>query len=387
MRSSTVILAGLVMRHGGVRAAARATAQPLSSVSTAVSRLEETLGQVMMRRTEDGLALTLEGRRCRPAIERIALILQDIHGCDRDSLPKSSVGIEALFRLAQVLRIGSIRRAALSLDLGQPQLTRQVALIERSLGRQVAERSATGLNPTAQGQRLLAQITRLEDEWRSLTSSLRRETDRPASLGAVIPASADGDLSRLLARLGARLHLRHGLRFSLVSTLAEDLLLGLDSGRFDCVFLDARLRESSYNQTEVMRGPVALFGRALAKASPTREGMLTLLRHTPLVMQSRRSGLRQRAEAYFENIAGPDWRKTATLIEVDSLPVIVSMVQEEGLLSVLPAHISHGSRDLPSIPLPSELDQRVLLTWRKGARAAKIAKLLLGELEHLPARP
>lgn len=380
MRSATVILAGLAMRHGGVRAAARATGQPLSSVSTAVSRLEEALGQVLMRRTDDGLALTLEGRRCYPAIARITLILQQIHGCEADRPPKASVGIEALFRLAEALRAGSIRRAALSLGLGQPQLTRQIALIERSLAVQVAERGATGLNPTPVGQRLLSDIARLEDEWRSLTDSLRRKSDRPASLGTVIPASAGGDLALLLARLGARLHLRHGMRFSLVSTLAEDLLLGLDTGRFDCVFLDARLREASYHQAEVMRGPVALFGHALDGIGPSRDDMLRLLRHTPLVMQSRRSGLRQRAEAYFDRIVGPDWRKAATLIEVDSLPVIVSMVQEEGFLILLPAHVGQWTTGLASLPLPPELDQRVLLTWRKGARAARIAKLLLDEV-------
>ncbi|NPD14753.1 LysR family transcriptional regulator [Xinfangfangia sp. D13-10-4-6] len=393
MRSSTLILAGLVMRHGGVRAAARAMGQPVSSASTAIARLEDALGVVLLRRTEEGLALTLEGRRCRPAIQRIADLMQQIHAGafgnmgNRDSVPKASVGIEALFRLAEVLRTGSIRRAALVLGIGQPQLTRQVALIERSLGVSVAQRSASGLVPTPEGQRLLSQIARLQDEWRSLTASLKPETGRPASLGAMIPASADGDLSRMLARLGAGLHLRHGLRFSLVSTLAEDLLLGLDSGRFDCVFLDARLREAAYIQAEVMRGPVALYGRALAAARPTREGLQKLLRHTPLVLQSRRSGLRQRAEAYFEARIGQDWRKSARLIEVESLPVIVSMVQNEGMLSVLPAHLSPHLHDLPSFALPPDLDQRVLLTWRRGARATRIADLVLRELGCAPPGP
>lgn len=381
MRSSTLILAGLVMRHGGVRAAARAAGQPVSSASTAIARLEEALGQTLLRRTDDGLALTLEGRRCRPAIERIAAQLQAMHGCGPDQLPAQAVGLEALFRLAEALRAGSIRRAAQQLGLGQPQLTRQIAQVERSLGIQVAERGASGLALTADGVRLAATISLLEEEWLSLTASLKPtpgRSTRQFSFGSVIPASPEGDLSRMLARLGGQLHLRHGLRFSLVSTLAEDLLLGLDSGRFDCVFLDARLRERAYNQVEVMRGPVALFGHPATGTSAA--SLRAVLRQRPLVMQTRRSGLRQRAEAFFDRNVGADWRSAATLVEVDSLPIIVAMVREGGFLSVLPAHVAERLPDLPRLPLPPDHDQRVLLTWRKGARAEKVASLLLSEL-------
>lgn len=382
MRSSTLILAGLVMRHGGIRAAARAAGQPVSSASTAMARLEEALGQTLLRRTDDGLALTLEGRRCRPAIERIAAQLQQLHGCLPEQLPAQSVGLEALFRLAEALRAGSIRRAAQQLGLGQPQLTRQIAQIERSLGVQVAQRGASGLALTAEGARLATAIALLEEDWHSLTASLKPASPgratRSFSFGTVIPASPEGDLSRMLARLGGQLHLRHGLRFSLVSTLAEDLLLGLDSGRFDCVFLDARLRERAYHQTEVMRGPVALFGHGAQGAHA--DSLRAVLRQRPLVMQTRRSGLRQRAEAFFDRHAGPDWRSLATLVEVDSLPIIVAMVREGRFLSVLPAHVAERFPDLPCLPLPADHDQRVLLTWRKGARAEKVASLLLSEL-------
>lgn len=383
MRSTTMILAGLVLRHGGIRAAARLAGQPVSSASTAIARLESALDLRLMRRTDDGLALTLEGRRCRAAVERIAALLQQMHGCGPDAVPDASVGLDALFRLAEALRTGSIRRAAQQLGLGQPQLTRQIAQVERALGISVAQRGAAGLTITPQGRDLIAAITRLEDEWQGLTASTRTGPVRKArqfSLGSVIPASPDGDLARMLARLGAGLHLRHGLRFSLVSTLAEDLLQGLDSGRFDCVFLDARLREPAYHQAEVMRGPVTLLGQGPAGLEPTPEGLRRALRHTPVVMQSRRSGLRQRAEAYFDRIAGPDWRRIATVVEIDSLPIIVAMVQAGGFLSVLPQHVRDANPALPCLPLPADHDQRVLLTWRRGARAEKIASLLLSEL-------
>lgn len=383
MRSSTLILAGLALHHGGIRAAARLTGQPVSSVSTALARLETALNLVLLRRTDEGLALTLEGRRCRPAIGRIAALLQEMHRCPADKVPGTSVGVEALLRLAAALRIGSVRRAALHLGLGQPQLTRQIAQIERSLGLTVARRGAAGLEPTEEGRALLPLIARLEEEWHGLTASakpVQASPSRPFSLGSVIPATPEGELSRMLAGLSAGLHLRHGLRFSLVSTLAEDLLLGLDSGRFDCVFLDARLRERSYNQAEVMRGPVALFGAGLRESAATPQGLRAALSRHPLVMQSRRSGLRQRAEAWFVRSVGRDWREIATLIEIDSLPIIVAMVQERGFLSVLPAHVMRHSPGLPHLPLPTEHDQRMLLTWKRGARSEKIAGLLLDEL-------
>lgn len=370
------------MHHGGVRAASRAAGQPVSSTSSAIARLEKALGQKLLRRNDDGLALTLEGIRCRPAILRIATCLQEIHGCGPDQLPDQPVHLTALFRLAETVRAGSIRRGALCLQIGQPQLTRQIAQIEQSLGYQVAKREPTGLKTTTRGASLISRIANLETEWRNLTGSSnepRAHSLRQYTIGSVIPATPDGKLATLLARLSGQLHLRYGVNFRLVSTLAEDLMFGLDSGRFDCVFIDARLPGHSYKQAEVMRGPVALVGYPHGDAEP--EQLLNWLRHCPLVMQSRRSGLRQRADAFFEQSAGPSWRNAATIIEVDSLPIIVSMVKGAGFYSVLPEYIAKDVDNPSCLTLPEEHDQCMLLTWRKTARSERIAGILLKALD------
>lgn len=398
MRSSTFILAGLALRHGGIRTAARACTLPVSSVGEALARLEETLGIGLVRRTDDGIALTIEARRAIPFIARLTTALQQMHGCGADQVPATSVGLEALFRTAETLRIGSIRRAAQGMGLGQPQLTRQIAQIERALGLKVALRGPTGLEPTAEGRRLMSVIERIETEWRALTGAAEaphsRESRRYA-LGSVVPASPYGDLARMLGGLVARLHLRHGLRFSMISTLAEDLLVGLDSGRFDCAFLDARLRDRSYNQVEVMRGPVALACSALRPGESSPEALRLALRRSPLVLQARRSGLRQRAESYLDAVLGPLWRQQIHLIEIDSLPTIVNMVLNDRFTSVLPVHVLPADAGPPHLVLPPEFDQRLLLTWRHGSRPGRFAAIILAELEKLrpergepgPARP
>ncbi len=374
------------MRYGGIRAAAKALQRPPSSASAALTRLENELNITLLRRTEKGLALTLEGRRCRPTLEHITALLQKLHQCDAEQLPTQSVNIKALFRVAETIRIGSIRRAANHMGLDQPQLTRQIAQIERRFGLTVATRHRSGLSLTDEGRALLSVVSDLEESWRSLSAQInpiQERSSRLLKLGSVTPSLPEGGLARLLAQLSTHLHFSNKYRFSLVSTLADDLLLGLDNGRFDCVFLDARLRESFYKQTEILRDPVALFGCNLCGNISRKDQLRAALRDKPMVVQSRRSGLRQRTEAYLDSTAGPDWRALVQFIEIDSLPIIVSMVQSNKFISVLPIYVAERTKDIPLVPLPPEYDQRILLTWRTNTFAEKIADTLMSELKSL----
>lgn len=68
MRSSTIILSDLALRHGGIRSAARVSGQPVSSIAAALTRLENDLGFPLVRRSEDGISLTVDARRRAPAL-------------------------------------------------------------------------------------------------------------------------------------------------------------------------------------------------------------------------------------------------------------------------------------------------------------------------------
>jgi DNA-binding transcriptional LysR family regulator len=389
MRSSTLVLAEAGLRLGSIRLAARALGQSPSGCSEALSALEDTLGLVLARRNPDGLALTIEGERALPLLGELSAALRALRP---DSLTgPRGVTLEALFRVLCVLDQGSIRRTARQLGIGQPQLSRQLAQVEAALGARLAVRDEGGITPTEAGERLRTTLARIEEDWRALASLGTRPAPRVRrhfSLGAVIPASPEGELANMLGDLFRRLLLTRGLKFSLVSTLAEDLLTGLDSGRFDCVFLDARVRDRYYEQKELRRGPVALCGVPPGWAGMDDPSALrALLRACPLILQSRRSGLRQRTEAFLDLRLGPDWRAEATVIEMDSLPIVLNVVAKGGLISVLPHTLARDAFPEAHVLLPEAYDQRILLTWRKIARSRAIADLIGAELDDLlPAR-
>lgn len=410
MRTSTAIMADLALRLGGVRAAARAAGVPASSISSALDRTEAALGVTLARRSEDGIAPTVATTSRAGGIARIATLCREMHGLADIPGPASAasgpqkaaasaataggdngghryvpvrpVGFLALFRLAQALRIGSVRRAAAEMGLSQPQLTRQLAQLEVALGGGLVRRGPQGICPTPEGQRLLGRIERLETEWRRLIGAAEPDHSRASrryAMGAVIPAGPDGDLAELLSRIARDLPLRHGLRLSIASAIAEDLLAGLDSGRFDAVIVDTRLTGPARRQHLMAETGVALVGPDLPARAGDRAALRRALMRRPLALQSSASGLRQCAEAFLDSAAGPDWRHIATVIEVDSLPVIVNMARSGAALSVLPLGATAGfGADGPRIlPLARRYALAFWLTWRDRPKADRLAAAII----------
>lgn len=379
MRSSTIILADLALRHSGVRAAARASGQPVSSIAGALTRLERDLGLPLVRRSEDGIALTIDAQRRAPAIARLARLCREILQCRGDEMPTASVSFVALFRLAETLRVGSIRRAAQQMDLAQPQLTRQISQLERTLARPLALRGAKGVEPAPEGRALLRLIEQIEAEWRALSRSAEpasSQVSRRYTLGSIVPSNPSGELATLLAEISIDLFLHHSLRISIASTLAEDLLVGLDTGRFDCILIDADLSDPAYLLMPLQGGKVAMVGADLPADHRDRDALRYALARRPLVLQSRRSGLRQRAEAFLDEFAGEDWRRLGSLIEIDLLPVIVNMARGGAVVSFLPLHAVAEGGASRVLPLPGPFDQRLNLAWRSTPKGRRLAYIL-----------
>lgn len=378
MRTTTVILAAAAVRHGGLRAAARACGQPVSTVATALTRLETGLGLPLTRRTDAGLALTIEARRHTPLIEAIAAHCAAIHGAP---LPRRSLGFDALFRLGAVIRAGSIRGAAVQLGLAQPHLTRQMAQVEAILDRPLMTRHPAGITPTAAGLALLPVLDALCTDWDHLCASARRAAPPLAqrhALGTIIPGTPGGDLASLIGRIARDLALRQGEHLAITASPAEELLAGLDSGRLDAVIVDTRATDPGYRQHLLAQGPLAMFGAGMPPDPENTDRLRAALIHRPLALQTRLSGLRQRAEAFLDRYAGQDWRMLTRIIEVDSLPVIVRLVRDRDVSSVLPIH---ASLQLPAdmmMPLPSDFDQTIWLTWRSRPKADRLAARIIG---------
>ena len=86
--------------------------------------------------------------------------------------------LRQLDSFVRVAEAGSFSRAAVALNLAQPTLSRQVALLERRLGQRLLVRTGRGAAPTEAGELLLVHARtmleiarRAEDELRELHAS------------------------------------------------------------------------------------------------------------------------------------------------------------------------------------------------------------------------
>src|SRR6187549_457896 len=134
MDSATLIAMDAVLRERSVRGAARLLNRPVSSSAASVARLEGEISVRVVERAGAGLVTTLEAVRLGSEIAAVAQLASQLGA-------SGTIKLETLERFTQVAAQGSIRRAARVMGLGQPQLTRQLAQLERSFGTVLLERS------------------------------------------------------------------------------------------------------------------------------------------------------------------------------------------------------------------------------------------------------
>lgn len=246
MRLSTIILSNLVLQENGIRAAARYSGAPPSTVTVALQRLEAELAIPLLRRSHGGLAFSVQAEQTRASLMRLGALCATVYGLSADdgairlSLDHP-VTLQALFRLGEVLRAGSIRKAALRMNVGQPQLTRDISKLEERLRRKLLLRGSHGVTPTEDGIALLDVIDELHEIWGISTTADNRfmRTLRGKSFGSVIPLGAQSEVSEIVARVSLRWLHRHKSPLFVASATAEELLTGLDDGRYDAVLLDS----------------------------------------------------------------------------------------------------------------------------------------------------
>lgn len=378
MRLSTILLCDTVLQCSGIRAAGRLGNASASTVAAALARLEKSLSVALVRRGQAGVSLSVQAEQIRPQLHRLAMQCRKVYRLSPEDTVEVSlqnpVTLEALFRLQEALRSGSIRKAARSLRMGQPQLTRTISHLEARLSQQFLERTAGGTQPTPAGVEMMGTIEDIRTGWDHLctAANMRFTSDlRALSLGSVIPSGAHSEVADLLARVSLNWQRRHRNPLLVASTTAEDLLVGLDEGRFDAVLLDSATVEPRYYCRPFLASRLALYGHDLPD-QVTDPGLLEALARRPIAMQSLRSGLRQRSTQFLEDFCGPDWRHRIPLMEIDSVPVTLNAVLYHGVNSILPdTFILPKGADVQRRTLPSDYLQTLSLISRTDAQSLR----------------
>ncbi len=410
MDLATLCLVEAILRTGSVRAAARLEGRPASSASAALRRLEAAISIPLVRREGAVLVPTLEAQarlerlsEIAEATKQLLLVAPGGHAglpssprlrtSGRSADPQSPRGstppmpqipLEALARYCATVHAGSIRSAARTLKLGQPQLTRQLVRLEQAVGFALLDRSPGGVACTPEGVAALAIAERIGSIWAGLSQASDerfRKITRTWRLGSVIPFGHESDIARMLAGLAAEWQRRRPRQpLFIASTTADELIFGLEARRFDLALLDVDRFPAEFEGALVGRQPLALaVPRSVASGLANTDGAaIELLQKLPIAMPSVRSGLRQMTDRYLASTLTAAQRARLTLVEVDSIPVIINLVREHSHLSILPEQSVSRIADPPAlIRLDARFQQSLSLVWPNNALSRQTAAAIL----------
>lgn len=389
MDTAALIICDSVLRTASLRGAARALDRPTGSVAAAFRRVEAALAVDLAFTAGSSLTFTFEARRIGPELAAIATLAVALAGgdgpqADRQRLAAArSLSLMALQHLIDTLDAGSIRTAARRIGVGQPQLSRQLALLEAKLGTGLLERSAEGCRPTAEGERVARLASELIGRWTVLTSTSARDFRRQIAtlrLGTIVPLGHESQIARMLADLvavwrqpGRRSHLM------LKSSTAEELISELKAGRLDFALIDMLVAGPDLEGIEIDRSRLAVVGpHGFRDRSPDP---VEALRREPVAVPTARSGLRRAVRDLLEAGGERSDQTPANFTEIDSIPVIINLVREHGYLSVLPKVSVDGLiGGVEAVELPAAFDLPICLAWMKARDLGPIAAEIIRDL-------
>jgi DNA-binding transcriptional LysR family regulator len=375
MDTATLIMSHIVAEECSIRGAARKSGRPVSTVSKALQRLETSLSVELFLRAGVELMPTLELARVIGPLSRLRRICEELV---TSAAPPGvqTIGLETLHRFSEIVGSGSIRRAAVRLGVGQPQLSRQIAGLESDLGCKLLKRASVGCAPTEAGLRVHAWAQEIEELWAGLHANARQHFGREVRtvrFGSIMPAGHESGIGRLLAAVLAQWTLQKKDRYlALRSMMAEDLLAGVRSGDVDVAVVDVDPGALGIEGICLASIRLVLAGQpGFARSRSAAEILVT----EKVAVPGLNSGLR----CIITRIVGAAFAKTArtpaNFVEVDTLPVIVSLITRHGFVSVLPiGAVRNILPRLDIIELDATYDMPLWIVWQSTESARRIGK-------------
>ncbi|MBB2726324.1 UNVERIFIED_ORG: DNA-binding transcriptional LysR family regulator [Rhizobium etli] len=337
-----------IIRHVLTSASVRETARRFqlspSSVSAAIRSAETELAMKLTERASGELVTLIASGGVLEGLEPITTAIGELcqfagqvgaGGIDEAWAARIPVKIVAIERFLEVADQGSINRAARRLHLGQPQLSLQLANLEKFLGRRLFERQAQGSALTEEGRRAYQIFMAISQAWNDLKSAADeryRRTARSLRIGSIIPTGSESWVARCLGLLVSEWNARRSNNaISLVSMTADDLREALKSGRIDVAILDSVFGLESFRHRELLQTDMVV----IAPPHSTQTSVADLVAAHAICMPSPRTGLGHAAMAFSDERAPNRRFRSRDITAADSLPVIVDLVANHGYVSFL----------------------------------------------------
>ncbi|MDO3433485.1 LysR family transcriptional regulator [Rhizobium sp. CBN3] len=333
-----------VLTSGSVRETARRFQLSPSTVSAAIRNAESELAMKLTERASGELVTLIAGGGVLEGLQPITVAIGELgkfagHDAGAGTVEawasRIPVKIVAIERFLEVADQGSINRAARRLHLGQPQLSLQLANLERFLGRRLFERQAQGSVLTEEGRHAYQIFMAISQAWNDLKSAADeryRRTARSLRIGSIIPTGSESWVARCLGLLVSEWNAhRSNNAISLVSMTADDLREALKSGRIDVAILDSVFGLENFRHRELLQTDMVV----IAPPQSTQTSAAELVAAHAICTPSPRTGLGHAAMVFSDERA-PDRRlRSRDITAADSLPVIVDLVANHGYVSFL----------------------------------------------------
>ena len=282
---------------------------------------------------------------------------------------------------------GSFSRAAAALNLSQPSLSRQIALLEAEVGQRLLQRTGRGVAPTAAGEAFLVHARSMLDTSRRALDELRDMSDNPS--GRVVV----GMPPRVALGLSAPLVRQFRERFpQAVITVLEGLSLGLResliAGRLDLALLFDPLPSPQLKYEPLMRERLMLVAPPGSRLPP-RAGLASLTNY-PMVLPSAPNAIRSLVDRHL----APRGITLQVLAEVGAVQTVMSLVAQGMGCTILPESALAASaegRSLPQAPIgPPAIWNALVLAIplaRPGSRLTRETAQMLRGLDFRKGMP
>ncbi|OLT32930.1 LysR family transcriptional regulator [Actinomadura sp. CNU-125] len=274
---------------------------------------------------------------------------------------------------------GSILRAAESLHLAQPAVTRSLREVENILGVELFARGPRGVTPTLFGDAFI-------EHARAVLAELRRAGERISGLadgevGTVTIGTLLAGSNVLLPRAIAALkRSRPGITVTVREATFDAQVPRLLDGEIDLILgrLNPIEEQPALRQITLYGEPVRLVAR---RDHPARErpGLsLSALLDYPWVLPLEQTALRAELEQLFraEGLEPP-----ANLVECTSVLTVRTLVRDTDMIAALPELVARTDAELAPLPVPLETVRRQVGVTLPAHRAlAPSARLMLDHL-------
>lgn len=228
-----------------------------------------------------------------------------------------------------VIERGSFSRAAAALNLAQPSVSRQIAVLEEELGQRLLERTGRGVTPTPAGQTLLAHARTLLNTASQAVADLKELHSEPVGRVVVgLPHRVAMGLCVPLIR-EFRQHLPNAL-LSVVEGLSLSLRDGMIDGRIDLALLFDPAPTPLLSYEPLMRERMVLV--APKKYRLPAQVSLAGLAAFPLVLPGTHNPIRALVDA----VLLPRRIALNVVAEVGAVHTAMTVVEEGLACSILP---------------------------------------------------